>query len=330
MGGSSYSDDFYKDRVADRAARGVPTFSHDHDVNTGKVKKAVHDALNILGKVRESRDSAAHPQSLPCAIFCDVTGSMRDVPTIIQAKIPQLMGLLLRKGFVQDPQILFGAVGDYFADKVPLQVGQFESGVEMDDDITKVVLEGGGGGTYQESYQNALYFCAYRTRTDAWEKRGKKGYLFLIGDEKAYPRAIKEELDTLIGDGAQGDASLASIVAAANERWNTFFIIPKGTQHFDDPALKAFWADLFGAERVILLDDPSAICETIGTAIGLCEGTTTADAMASDLADVGASSAIVASTAKGLDALAKSTALAPLGHGTLPEKADRSNTIERL
>ncbi len=57
MGYSTYSDDFYKDRVATRAATGTPTFIHDADVRAGKAAAGAHDSLNVHGKIRESRDS---------------------------------------------------------------------------------------------------------------------------------------------------------------------------------------------------------------------------------------------------------------------------------
>lgn len=331
MGYSSYSDDFYKDRVADRKAKGTPTFIHDASVRSGKTKAGVHDSLNIHGKIREARDSKEHPESTPIAVIFDETGSMASVPIMMQQKLPQLMGLLLRKGYIKDPQVLFGAIGDYNnGEAAPLQIGQFESGIEMDDNITHIFLEGSGGGTYEESYQNAMYFMAHRTSCDAWEKRGKKGYLFLIGDEMAYSRSTKAELNALIGDGAQKDATLEEIVEAVKEKWNVFFIIPKGTSHYNDPRLKNFWTDLIGGQNVIMLENPEAVCETIGLAIGLLEGTTTGDDMASDLKDVGASKALIAATVGGLDGLAKSTALMKSGTGSLPEKKERSGKTERL
>ena len=100
MGYSSYSDDFYKDRVVTRAATSTPTFKHDADVKSGKVSTALNPLLDINGKIRESRDSAEHPNSTAIAVFCDVTGSMSRVPSIVQGAIPQLMGLLLRKAYM--------------------------------------------------------------------------------------------------------------------------------------------------------------------------------------------------------------------------------------
>ena len=334
MGYSTYSDDFYADRVATRAATGTPTFIHDADVRAGKSKAGVHDSLNVHGKIRESRDSKEHPNSRPIAVIFDVTGSMAGVPRILQDRLPQLMGLLLRKSYIDDPQVLFGSIGDYSCgDVAPLQIGQFESGIEMDDNVTHIYLEGGGGGSYEESYQNALYYFAHRTSCDAFEKRGLKGYLFLIGDEMAYSRSTKGELQALIGDGAQDDASLDEIVAAAKEKWEVFFIIPKGTNHYSDPKLEAFWKKHLG-QNVIKLEDPAAICEVIGATVGICEGTTTGDALAADLKDIGARDSIVHVATSSVDAIAKDRALAAVGGtgtgGALPAKTGRSDKNERL
>jgi hypothetical protein len=177
MGGSYWNDDFYKDRQAAKQATHTPTFAYDHAVKTGKVAAKAHDKMSPKGVTRESRDSAAHPNSVAIAFFFDVTGSMGGIPVDLQKQLPNLMGML-NKGVVADPQILFGAVGDYHSDRVALQVGQFESGVEMDDDLTRVFIEGGGGGQRppRESYQLALYFAARHTSIDCFEKRQKKGY----------------------------------------------------------------------------------------------------------------------------------------------------------
>ena len=84
-------------------------------------------------------------------------------PRALQAKLPQLLGLLLRKGYAAHPQIMFGAIGDATCDRAPLQVGQFESDNRMDDDLSRILLEGGGGGQKTESYELALYFMARHT-----------------------------------------------------------------------------------------------------------------------------------------------------------------------
>ena len=183
MGSGRWSTDVYDAAARFRAASGASAFAYSDGGAT-----QVHPALDPRGVMRESRDSAEHPESLAIAVLFDVTGSMRGVPRALQAKLPQLLGLLLRKGYVEHPQIMFGAIGDATCDRAPLQVGQFESDNRMDDDLGRILLEGGGGGQKTESYELAMYFMARHTAIDCFDKRGRRGYLFIIGDEMAYPR----------------------------------------------------------------------------------------------------------------------------------------------
>ncbi len=328
MGGSVWSDDHYADRAAHRAATNTPAFAYTAKVASGAVKAGTHDLLNPKGVIRESRDSKEHPESVAIAVCFDVTGSMGQVPTIMQTKLPQLMGLLLRKGYVTDPQVMFAAVGDYHSDVSPLQVGQFESGIEMEDAMSHMFLEGNGGGQNQESYELALYFFGHKTSIDCFEKRGKKGYLFMIGDEHAYPNVTRDEIESVLGDKVEAHVPVAEAVRAAQEKYEVFFIIPKGTTYFSDPKLKKHWQELVGAERVIMLEDPAAVCETIASTIGLIEGTTDIAAVASDLKDVGVSAAIVRSVTNALDPLA-ANALAMAAGGGLAKSAGVSGN-ERL
>lgn len=274
MGYSSWSDASYRSLGASRlASKGVAAFTYDKDIKSGVVEEKVHENLdpkNIKGK-REARDSVEHPNSNAIVVFFDVTGSMGQVPVILQQKLPKLMATLLRKGIIDDPQILFGAIGDERSDKVPLQVGQFEAGVEMDEDIDKIYIESGGGSSYEESYCLGMYVLAYKTSIDCFEKRGKKGYAFLIGDEKSYDLhkiAVRE----VCGDNIQSDIPLKELVDKVQETYELFFIIPNNTSHYHDLSLRKFWTNLLG-QHVIMLEDPSLICECIATQIGLCEGT---------------------------------------------------------
>ena len=68
----------------------------------------------------------------------------------------------------------------------------------MDDDLGRILLEGGGGGQKTESYELALYFMARHTATDCFERRGRRGYLFIIGDEMAYPRVKPAEVSAVL------------------------------------------------------------------------------------------------------------------------------------
>jgi len=303
MGSGRWSTDVYDAAARFRAATGASAFAYS---DSGAARN--HPALDPYGvSVRESRDCDEHPQSLAIAVLFDVTGSMRDVPRALQAKLPQLLGLLLRKGYASDPQIMFGAIGDATCDRVPLQVGQFESDNRMDDDLGRILLEGGGGGQKTESYELALYFMARHTATDSYDKRRKRGYLFIIGDEMAYPRVKPAEVSAVIGDGLQASVDLSGLVAEVTARWDTYYILPAGASYAGDTEVLGFWRRLLG-QNVIELADLDAVCETIALAVGLGEDAISLDDGLADLGDVGSAAG---------PAVSKALAVIAAGHARL-------------
>ncbi|HEX9034799.1 MAG TPA: hypothetical protein VF834_23385 [Streptosporangiaceae bacterium] len=292
MGSGLWSTNVYDAATRFRAATGASAFAHTDSGST-----RVHPALDPRGaRVRESRDSAEHPRSVPVAVLFDVTGSMRGVPRTLQAKLPQLLGLLLRKGYVTDPQIMFGAIGDATCDRAPLQIGQFESDNRMDDDLSRILLEGGGGGQKTESYELAMYFMARHTAIDCYDKRGKRGYLFVIGDEMAYPAVKQVEAHQWLGDGLQADIPLTDLIAELTRRWDTYYILPEGASYAGDPQVLRFWRRLLG-QNVIELADLDAVAETIALTVGLGEDTISLDDGLADLGDVGSAAAPAVSKA---------------------------------
>jgi hypothetical protein len=247
----------------------------------------VHAALDPKNvKFRESRDSNEHPDSTSIAVMFDVTGSMGSIPVTLQTKLPELLGLLLRKGYVSDPQILFGAIGDATCDRIPLQVGQFESDNRMDQNLENIFLEGGGGGQQTESYELAMYFIARHTDIDCWNKHGRKGYMFIIGDEMAYPAVDRHEVQKLIGDRLQQDIPTQTIVRELQERYHVFYILPQGASYGGNASILGFWRKLLG-QNVLELEDSEAVCEAIALTIGMTEGTIDLKAGAVDLQDFG-------------------------------------------
>ncbi|HEU4323226.1 MAG TPA: hypothetical protein VFS21_08730 [Roseiflexaceae bacterium] len=271
MGFSDWSDAAYQSRQNHRRATKQTAFTYDKQVNTTGVVQ-VHPQMNPFGAMRESRDSDVHPESVAIGVVFDVTGSMGTVPKVLQTKLGALMRVLIQKGYLEHPQVLFGAVGDAFCDRVPLQIGQFEAGLEMDDDLGKIYLEGGGGGQVHESYELAMYFFARHTLIDCFEKRGHKGYLFTIGDEKPYPAVKSQQVREHIGDELVRDLPVAKVIAELQQRYEYFHIIPTNTSHGRNAAVQGEWKKLLG-ERVLLLEDEGAVCETVALAVGLCEGT---------------------------------------------------------
>jgi hypothetical protein len=300
MGTTRWSDDHYRDRARLRALTGRDAFEHDHAIRIGEADCAVHQKMNPLGvKFRESRDSEAHPHSHAVAVLFDVTGSMQDVPRILQANLPKLMGLLIRKGYLDHPQILIGAIGDATCDTAPLQIGQFESGIEIEEDLGKLYLEGGGGGHITESYELALYFMARHTAIDCHEKRGQCGYLFVIGDEIPYPSVKRQEVERLIGDGLQANIPVEALMTELQRTYEVYHVLPRMTHHWNNPAVHRRWAELLG-QNALRLEDPAAICELIASTIGLAEGKVDLEQIADDLCEAGVSGAAARAVRKSL------------------------------
>ncbi|GHE37671.1 hypothetical protein GCM10017673_45160 [Streptosporangium violaceochromogenes] len=282
MGSGIWSTDVYAAAASYRAADGTGPFAHSDGG-----ARAVHDALSPYGvAVRESRDSAEHPETLAIAVLFDVTGSMRGVPRALQSRLPDLLGLLLRKGYAAHPQILFGAIGDATCDRAPLQIGQFESDNRMDDDLGRILLEGGGGGQMTESYELAMYFMARHTSIDCFERRGHRGYLFVIGDETPYPKVKRREVEGVIGDRIGRDIPTRDIVAELTRAYDVYYILPTGAGHGGDRRVLAAWRELLG-QNVLELDDLDAVCETVALTVGLGEGAVDLDEGLDDLAEFG-------------------------------------------
>jgi len=188
--------------------------------------KSINNAMNPFGiKIRESRDSENHPNSLAIIIALDVTGSMGTVPhSLVKDGLPTIMETLISRG-IKDPQILFLAIGDHECDTSPLQVAQFESGdAELDKWLTTVFLEGGGGGNAGESYLFAWYFAGNHTLIDCFEKRKQKGFLFTIGDEPTLKVIPKDTIKGIMDADVQAALKAPELLTKARETYEVFHL----------------------------------------------------------------------------------------------------------
>lgn len=279
MGSGRWDTVAYNAATTMRSVKGIADFDYSAKTAAQPVaKRKAHPDLDPAdlagGKVRESRDNTEHPLSTAISVLFDVTGSMVSVPMQLQQRLPDLLETLLLAGHIDDPQILVGAIGDGYADQVPLQVGQFESDNRIDEQLRNIFLERGGGGGMEESYELALYFAARQTALDCLEKRGKKGYLFMIGDECPYSVLRSEVVKKAYGKDLINDEAIPveTLVDEVKKKFNFFFITPKQTSNYGKAALVSRWETLIGP-NYIQIDDPDLVVETISTLIGLTEGT---------------------------------------------------------
>lgn len=232
-------------------------------------EKKMHKLMDPEGVTfRECRDSETHPHAIPIQLWLDVTGSMGHIPhEMIKDGLPTLMSSLTQNG-VPDAALMFGAVGDHESDRCPLQVAQFESGdAELDMWLTRTYLEGNGGGNAGESYHLAWYFGANHIRTDAWEKRKQKGFIFTIGDEPCLRNLPVSALKGIMGNSAvgQGNYTREELLAKAQETNHVYHIhLNHGSRFCDDS-----WKQLLGKNLIEISDyhDVSRVISDIITMV---------------------------------------------------------------
>lgn len=297
MGGGSWDTGSYTSAATSRAAAGIDDFDYDKKVKTGRASgiHALLDPKVVAGPtsplagicVRESRDGPDHPESLPIAAFFDVTGSMGGIPVILQKKLTTLMDVVIAKAGVKDPQILVGAIGDSTSDRYPFQVGQFESDNRFDETLRSIILEGNGGGQMMESYGLAYRFAAYHTATDAWDKRGKKGYFFTMGDEAFWPTVTAHDVETIFGVKAESDETVEDLVKKAQERWEVFHLCCMDGSYPNETRIHDKWKKLLG-ERYVKVEDSSLICEVIAGIVHMLESAADVDTVVADIGMTGA------------------------------------------
>lgn len=211
-------------------------------------EKSINNAMSPYGvKIRESRDSKDHPKSLAIVLALDETGSMGSIPTyLVKQGLPHIMDSIIKAG-IPDPQMLFLGIGDHECDQSPLQVGQFESNDELLDHwLTKLYLEGGGGGNGGESYLLAWYFAGKHTSIDCFEKRNEKGFLFTVGDEPCLTHISKATLRNLMGEGEYKDYTASELLEEAKKTYNVYHLnILEGNQGSSSRTLST-WKELLG------------------------------------------------------------------------------------
>lgn len=224
MGGSAYN---FSARSARTEVYKKQSITDNFEQNKiGKMHESMDPKKALL---REARDSANHPNSLPIILGLDVTGSMGHIPQhMIQDGLPSMIAKLHEKG-IADPAVLFMGVGDSRCDRYPLQVGQFESGdAELDMWLTRTYLEGGGGGNGGESYAWPWYFAAERCKTDHFEKRGKRGFIFTVGDDDCHDISTAE-FQEVLGVTQEG-MKAEELFQLARKQWHVYhFCLNRGS-----------------------------------------------------------------------------------------------------
>ncbi|MBV6655305.1 MAG: hypothetical protein KI786_16170 [Mameliella sp.] len=276
MGYARWSSDAYQHLRARYANK-----SRDEIFQANR-RRQINPDVNPYGiRVRESRDSQQHPNSLAIGVFLDVTGSMGRIPEqLVRYKLGTLMNTIIAHG-IPSPHIMFSAIGDHLCDQAPLQAGQFEAGAnELSYALSKLYLEGGGGGQIQESYLLAWLLAGRHTSIDCFEKRGQKGFLFTVGDEASWERLSPEQVQRIIGYYPQQTLDAQTLLREAQRMYHVFHIHINETGYKNHPEVIGFWRSLLG-ERALILNDHNALAELIAATVAVVSGNSFRETMTS-------------------------------------------------
>jgi hypothetical protein len=259
MGSGRWTRDAFTTYAATHSYHGAKNVS---DVYTSSELNA---SLNPKGvKIRESRDSDDHPTSTPIIFGLDVTGSMGPLAMeIAKTQLNELMTRIYAEKPCDDPQIMFCAIGDHKCDRAPVQVTQFESDIRIVEQLTTAYFEGGGGGNGGESYHAAWYFAARHTDTDAFNKRGRKGFLFTIGDECCHENLDASAIADLFGDSVSEGLTARGLLKEASEKYEVFHLI---VGNYDGHGSVEHWKRRLGP-RAIVVEDYKSLADAVFKAI---------------------------------------------------------------
>ena len=229
MGGGCWTTTAYANSVT-RAGFSTRTTSNGAVVSDDLLKASTQsfyksrrlaNELNPYNVVRECCDSEEHPNTIPVILALDVTGSMGASAMTCAGKLDEIMAKLYKK--VTDIEFLMMGIGDLVYDDAPIQASQFESDIRILDQTSKIYFEGGGGGNAWESYTAAWYFGARQTKLDCW-KRGKKGIIITLGDERLNPHLPERRLNTTLGCSEQDDVDTAKLYKEVSEKYDIYHI----------------------------------------------------------------------------------------------------------
>lgn len=234
------------------------------------------DPKKMKNMMRESCDDDVCPNSTAIIVGLDETGSMGMIPDyMIRKGFPKLFEEIYARKPVCDPHVLFMGIGDAEVDTTPIQVSQFESGMRLAEQLTDMYLEGNGGGNHHEGYTFPWYVAAMHTKIDCFDKRGKKGYLFTVGDEEPNPTLFRGDVMRSLGYRPESDLTAQQLLTMVSKMYHVFHVIvEEGSYARNHPDLvKQKWTALLN-EHVLRLSDHTKLSEVIVSAIQRNEGAT--------------------------------------------------------
>ncbi len=264
MGGASFDPGHFASFTASHVA-GKTT----HQIFSATSLRDSLDPMRMKNMMRESCDDAVCPESTAIIVGLDETGSMHVIPKyMVDTGFPNLFEEIYDRKPVTNPHIMFMGIGDDKMDRHPMQISQFEAGMSLAPQLTDIYLEGNGGGNGTEGYTFAWYMAAMHTKIDCFEKRGKKGFLFTVGDEGPNMILRKSDIQRVVGTEVAADLTAQQLLDMVSRQYHIFHVMVEEGNHFRHYGkdVTRAWRNLLG-ERALLMSDYTKLSEVIVSAI---------------------------------------------------------------
>lgn len=219
----------------------------------------------------------------PIVFAVDVTGSMGDWVKIIYDKFPMFYGQINLQEYAYDPTVSFCAVGDAECSNFPLQISEFASGIQIDSTITKLYLEGGGGGNLRESYELAGYFYLNNCKLENYEFP----FLFITGDEAFFNEVTQKNALKVLGENLSDNLNSREVFKELKDKFNIFHLRKKFENEAKEKGMNKQWCNTLGPERVLEVNCPKACIDVILGAIAITTGARTLEEYIKDMINRG-------------------------------------------
>ena len=293
MGGGSYSRDVGRSSSSGSFSSGGTSSSR---AKSDLSQYGLHNDLKPNRVITSLKES-------PIVIALDVTGSNREFSRIVYDKAPMLHGQIEQQGYLKDFDICFTAVGDAYCDRAPLQVCDFDYGINLDKHLKKLFLEGGGGGQTMETYELAAHY--FNTKCEM--PNAKMPFFFYIGDEAPYPVVESRIIENVMGETAANTLESKLVFSKLYKKFegNVFYLQNPYCGRDRDTAerIRSAWIQQIGVEnteKIIPVHEEKSVIDLILGVIAMTSHARTLDSYRTDMVQRGQTSTRVANVDKSL------------------------------
>ncbi|OGC05109.1 hypothetical protein A2276_04110 [candidate division WOR-1 bacterium RIFOXYA12_FULL_43_27] len=198
---------------------------------------------------------------------------MGDWVEIIYTKLPMLYGQLVENSVLEKLAVslcLFTDAG--IGNQDPFQIADFAEGDILDESIESLwlPLKNGvdcGGGNGMESYEMVAYY--YLHHCDL--KGSQNPFFFMTGDEGYYPKVDSFLVSNHFGSLKKGVSLDSLTVLQELARKFECFILRK-PYHNGEKRVNDSWVRAWGPHRVLMLNEPAQVADTVIGAVALTKG----------------------------------------------------------